>query len=517
MRTVISAVTEQRRGYALGLASVVIVTLVIAALPPAWRVANLSMLYLIGVLATAIVAGRGPAVVTSVAAFLTYNWLFVEPVHTLGVAQPSEWFALVLFLVTGAITSELAGGQRRKSLQSAQREREATLLYAVAHVLTGPDLAAGLRAVADQLREALELRAVVIQYTTESGEQRITSGDPELIGPSVGSMRAWMASATSPTQGRDHRWIRVMPPTRGVQQDDRVHIVPLRAGERRAGALAVARGEGRAESANDRLLTAVAAQVASALERARLRDRATEAEVLQRADELKTRLLNAVSHDLRTPLASIVASAGSLRQRDVEWTDAERDEFAADIEEQATRLSRIVTNLLDLSRMESGARRPARGWYDVSALVDDVVGRLRPMAGRHVVSVAVPDDLPPVPLDYIEIDEVLSNLIENALHHTPAGTHVEISATVEGHDLVILVSDDGPGIPPESIAHVFDPFARLAVRQDGKSGLGLGLAVARGLVEAHGGHIAVHRRSGGGTTFRFTLPLEAAVAPAAAR
>jgi two-component system sensor histidine kinase KdpD len=128
MRTVISAVTEQWRGYALGLASVVIVTLVIAALPPAWRVANLSMLYLIGVLATAMVAGRGPAVVTSVAAFLTYNWLFVEPVHTLGVARPSEWFALVLFLLTGAITGELAGGQRRKSLQSANRESEATLL-----------------------------------------------------------------------------------------------------------------------------------------------------------------------------------------------------------------------------------------------------------------------------------------------------------------------------------------------------------------------------------------------------
>jgi K+-sensing histidine kinase KdpD len=240
MRTVASAVTRQWRGYALGLASVLIVTLVIAALPPSWRVANVSMLYIIGVLATAIVAGRGPAVVTSVAAFLTYNWMFVEPVHTLRVAEPSEWFALVLFLVTGGITGELAGGQRRKSLQAAQREREATLLYAVAHVLTGPDLSTALRAVADQLREALDLSAAVIQYTTEAGEQRITSGDPELIGRSVSSMRAWMASATSPTQGREHRWIRVMPPTRGVRQDDRVHVVPLRAGERHAGALAVA-------------------------------------------------------------------------------------------------------------------------------------------------------------------------------------------------------------------------------------------------------------------------------------
>ncbi len=516
MRTVVSAVTRQWRGYALGLASVVIVTLVIAALPPSWRVANVSMLYLIGVLATAIAAGSVPAIATSLAAFLAYNWFFVEPVHTFSVADTSEWVALLLFLLTGTITGQLAGGQRGKAIEAGRREREATLLYAVAHLLTGADVMAGLRAVADELRDALRLRAVVIEIAGD-GDRRITSGDADAVGRSIGSVRSWMASTTSPTQDRGHRWIRVVPPTGGVAHDDRVHAVPLRAGDRRAGALAIVRGDDAVESANDRLLTAVAAQITNALERARLRERATEAEVLQRADTLKTRLLNAVSHDLRTPLASIVASAGSLRQRDVEWTDSERDTFAADIEEQATRLSRIVTNLLDLSRVESGTLRPERGWYDVGALVDDVVGRLRPMAATHSLSVAIPDDLPPVPLDYIEIDEVLTNLIENALRHTPAGTHVEICATVEGHDLVFSVSDDGPGIPAESLPHVFDPFVRIAVRSDGKSGLGLGLAVARGLVEAHGGRIAAHRRSGGGTTFRFTLPLDAAVAPALAR
>jgi two-component system sensor histidine kinase KdpD len=517
MRTVVSAVTRQWRGYAIGLASVVIVTLVIAALPPSWRVANVSMLYLIGVLATAIVAGSVPAVVTSVVAFLAYNWFFVEPVHTFSVADSSEWVALLLFLLTGAITGQLAGGQRGKALEAAGREREATLLYVVAHLLTGADLMTGVRAVADELRDALRLRAVVIEIAGDPGGQRITSGDADVIGRSVGSIRSWMASTTSPTKGRDHRWIRVVPPTGGVAHDDRVHVVPLRAGDRRAGALAIVRGDDAVESANDRLLTAVAAQIANALERARLRERATEAEVLQRADTLKTRLLNAVSHDLRTPLASIIASASSLRQRDVEWSDSERDTFAADIDEQATRLSRIVTNLLDLSRVESGALRPERGWYDVGALVDDVVGRLRPLATTHALSVKVPDDLPPVPLDYIEIDQVLTNLIENALRHTPSGTHVEITGTVEARDLVLEVSDDGPGIQAESLPYVFDPFVRVAVQNDGKSGLGLGLAVARGLVEAHGGKIVAHRRSGGGTTFRFTLPLDAAVVPAPAR
>ena len=515
MKAVASAVTRSWRGYAIGILSVVVVTVLIGALQPPWRVANVSMLYLIGVLATATLAGRGPAILVSVTAFLVFNWFFVTPLHTLTVADPSEWFALLLFLVTGAITGQLAGDLRHRANEATQREREATFLYAVAHLLTGADLIPALRAVTDQLREALRLRAVVIEMTTDGGEQRLTSGDSELVHRSIGSIRSWIASSSARTTERGHRWIRVVPPTGGVADDHRVHVVPLRAGDRRLGALAIVRGDGAVRSTNDRLLTAVAAQIANAMERARLRERAMDAEVLQRADALKTALLNAVSHDLRTPLASIVASAGSLRQVDVLWTDDERDTFAADIEDQATRLAHIVTNLLDLSRMESGTLRPERGWYDLSALVDDVVGRLRSLASGHHVRVVVPEDLPPVPLDYIEIDQVLSNLLENAVRHTPAGTVIQIAARVEEGMVVVEVSDDGPGIPFESLAHVFDPFVRLSAVSDGKSGLGLGLAVARGLVEAHGGQLGAQPRTGGGTTFRFTLPLETPVAAAA--
>src|SRR5206468_11604962 len=193
-------------------------------------------------------------------------------------------------------------------------------------------------------------------------------------------------------------------------------------------------------------------------ERDRLREAATEAEVLRRADDLKTALLGAVSHDLRTPLASIIASAGSLRQRDVQWSDSERDSFLADIENEARRLGRIVANLLDLSRMESGTLRPERGWYDVAALVDDVVGRLRALTGGHAVRVSIPDDLPPVPLDYVEIDQVLTNVIENAARHTPRGSTIWIAAQRDDDAVTISVSDDGPGIAPNARARIFDPF-----------------------------------------------------------
>ncbi len=375
----------QWRGYAIGLLSVLLVTVIIGALQPPWHIANISMLYLIGVLATATVAGSGPAIVASVAAFLAFNWFFVEPVHTLTVAEPSEWLALVLFLVTGVITGQLAGRQRRRALEAAQREREATLLYAVAHLLVGSDLVPALRAVADQLREGLRLRAVVIELDTDAGEQRVASGEAEVVRRSIGSIRTWMASPTPRTTNRRHRWIRIVPPTGGVAGDHRVHVVPLRSGEQRVGALAVVRGDAAVESANDRLLAAVAAQIGNAVERARLQERATQAEVLQRTDVLKTALLNAVSHDLRTPLASIIASAGSLRQQDVDWTDAERESFAADILEEATRLSRIVTNLLDYRRPRrgrGGRQRAGHRTRIAAAPLRSAVGRAA-REGRH--------------------------------------------------------------------------------------------------------------------------------------
>jgi two-component system sensor histidine kinase KdpD len=260
--------------------------------------------------------------------------------------------------------------------------------------------------------------------------------------------------------------------------------------------------------ADDRLLLAAANQLGLTVERARLREVATEAEILQRTDKLKTALLNAVSHDLKTPLASIVASAGSLLQEDVSWTDEERREFARAIEDAAGYLNRLVSNLLDLSRIEAGALRPDKDWYDVGALIDDVLGRSRPLTAQHQVVVAVPDDLPPVPLDYLEIGDVLFNLVENATKHTAAGTEIRISARQIEGEVQIEVADRGPGMPPQEIQRLFDPFYRVKTTELHSKGMGLGLAVARGLVEANGGRIWAENRSEGGARFVFTLPLD---------
>src|SRR6185312_15362038 len=174
-------------------------------------------------------------------------------------------------------------------------------------------------------------------------------------------------------------------------------------------------------------------------ERARLRQEATEAEILRRTDELRAALLNAVSHDLRTPLATIMASAGSLRQQDVAWTADERQAFAQAIEEQAERLNRLVGNLLDLSRIEGGVLRPQKTWYDVGMLVEDVLRRLEPVTRRHRITLAVPDDLPPVLLDPVEIDDVLSNLVENSARYSPPETDIGIEVRPEGASIRVVV------------------------------------------------------------------------------
>ena len=500
----------------MSLAAVALVSLAIGFIESRLRIANLSMLYLLAVLMAAWLGGRGPAIIASISAFLAFDWFFVEPLHTFTVADPEEWFALVLFLVTATITGQLAADQRRRAEEAHEREHEAILLYEAAGLLAESDLDAACAGVGRRLLAESSLAAVVIEVRDEGGVPRIAAscGDAEAI-----------AAATQPgtrsvkvlgmTGRRVATWVRVLAPGRGVAASrfsDRVHVVPLGTPDHRLGALLVVRADRARLGAGDgRVLAGLGAQLTVALERHHLRQLATEREVLRRADQLKTALLGAVSHDLRTPLAAIVASAGSLRQRDVEWTADERDEFARDIEQAARRLSRIVTNLLDLSRIEGGSLRPDRGWYDLGALVDDVVGRLRGEIAAREVQVAVPEALPPVFLDYVEIDQVLSNLIENALRYSPADTRLDIDVEVVGDTVGVSVADRGPGLPAEVLGRVFDPFYRVPNRR-GPSGTGLGLAVARGLVEAHGGTIIVENRPGGGARFTFTLPADRAVA-----
>ncbi|GBD12376.1 Sensor histidine kinase ResE [bacterium HR24] len=507
--------------YAASLISVALVTIVIGLVPGRVHIANISMLYLVAVLTVAVGFGSGPAVVASVAAFLAFDFFFVEPVHTLTVSDPEEWVALLLFLLTAIVTGHVAASQRRRAWEAEQREREAIVLYDVVRLMSEPDLGQALDAVAARLRQELQLAAVSIEIAQGEGHDviRAIAGDPEALwlarASTVASSRL-LKQGAAPTpirRGAPGRWIGVVPPrppsTARTIVSNRLYLVPVTVEGQRAGVIVLVRapdGPGFT-AADNRLLSAVAAQVGIALERLRLRREATEAEILRRTDELKSALLSAVSHDLRTPLATISAAADSLLQQDVDWSPEERAAFARDIAEEARRLGRLVDNLLDLSRIEGGKLHPQKAWHDLRGLVEEVLDRLRPVTARHRVTVEMPDDLPPLLLDYVEIAQVLSNLIENATKHTPPGTEITISGARIDGEVQVEVADRGPGLPPEALGRVFEPFYRLDGQGAQSRGSGLGLAVAKGLVEAHGGRMWAENRPGGGARFIFTLPI----------
>lgn len=549
--------------FAFAMLGVTLTTALIGLVLSAIGIANISMLYLLVVLVVAARYGAAPATFACVAAFLAFNWFHIHPVHTLTIADPEEWLALLLFLAVAVVTSQLAAAQRRRAEEAQRREREARALHQLGRLLAGTDpvvasvqaarprqvvgpeqaLDLALAEVVEHLRKELGLAgcAVLLPESRADGALAVSQSRrgteaagsvPGLIGGTgtggtIGTAFRARAVAGVPIPAEEQsvpewlaprsgsRRVKVRPPARSSagRPTEGIEMVPLKAGERTVGYLRLAVAHGRAEWEPEerRLLAAAADQLGLAIERTRLRQEATEAEVLRQTDEARKALLASVSHDLRTPLASIKASAGSLLQEDVRWTREDRRGFAEAIEQEADRLNRLVQNLLDMTRIESGALQPERDWYALDALVDDTLGRLRGLTAGHVVTVEMADDLPPIPLDYVQVGQVLYNLIENATKYTPAASHIHVEGRRDGEMVCLSVADDGPGIAPESLSQVFHKFFRVRSGDTARVlGTGLGLAVARGIAEAHGGTLEVASPPPGaqqGTVFTLRLPL----------
>lgn len=500
--------------YVGALAGVGLVTLFIGLVLGKTQIANVSMLYLAAVLGAAASLGRGPAILAALASFLSFNWFFVEPTHHITVADPTDLFSLLLFLLTAVVTGQLAAAQRERAEDARQREREARVLYDVVRLTLDRPLDEGMPAVAEHLERELGLDGVAIQTDgADDPAGRILVGSPEALqtlrDPTTLARHILGSPTARPPAGSaaPGRWVRIVQPAvRRRGADARLLRVPLAAGNEPRGSLLLLRRSGTVPftPSEDRLISATAGQLALALERSALRRQATDSEVLRRADEAKRSLLHAVSHDLRTPLSSIIAGATSLQQRDVAWTEPERDEFLANIEAEARRLDRLVANLLNFSRIESGLLQATKDWHDIAGIIDDVAARLRSRGRTHQINVEVESDLPPVELDYVEIEEVLTNLVENAMKYAPVKSEVLIRARRVAGSVQVEVLDRGPGVPAGSATRIFEPFQR---GDAARPGTGLGLAVAKRFVEAHGGHIWSEQRAGGGSAFVFTLPV----------
>jgi two-component system, OmpR family, sensor histidine kinase KdpD len=506
------------------------------------RIPNISLLYLLVILTLASTRGLYAAILASIIAFLSFDYFLVPPYYTLTIAKFDEWLALFVFLVTAIITSQLASALRHRAEQARLREHETRILYELVRSTTSEEslqrqLSIIARAVVDVF-SSWGVRDCEILLPDTKGKLIVQGSakrslDQVMLTSDEESTALWVMDQAQTVELHDvvltsqnstdyapraivrstanknimRRYIRMIP----LEMGKKVHGVLCLFIEDNPRLLALERNLGaERERSNTQsaFFWTFVDQATSMIDRARLRQEGLQIEVLQRTDALRAALLSSISHDLRTPLASIKASASSLLQEDVQWSDDERRSFTLAIEREADRLNRLVANLLDMSRIEGGALKPEKEWYPIDELIHDVLGHMQPILLDRVVQTHIPDDLPPVQLDYLEIEQVLTNLIENTVRYTPSDSSIDVSVHIEGDQIVISVADRGPGIPSADLERVFDKFYRvLGRRAERPTGSGLGLAVSKGLIEAHGGRIWAENREGGGAIFRFTLPL----------
>jgi two-component system, OmpR family, sensor histidine kinase KdpD len=509
------------------------------------RIPNISIVYLLVILALASTRGRFASILASLVAFLSFDFFLVPPLYVFTINRIEEWIALFVFLVTAILTSQLAVTLRQRAEQSDLRERETRILYDLVRVTNREDepehqLHAIALAIVDVfsswgVHDCAILQpdasgALLVQASAyQPIEQIIISPDEKAIASWVMTHGRSMGlyddeSLATTTSAHFVQRIVVGITTKGRTERSSLRLIPLKTGQQVVGVLRLRilddslklTQEDRLDEEHDQPNARTAffwtflEQASSLIERARLRRENLRIAVLQRTDALRSALLSSVSHDLRTPLASIKAAASSLLQEDVQWDDETKRSFARSIEREADRLNRLVSNLLDMTRIEDGALKPEKELYMIPELIQDVLGRLKPLLHGRIVQTQVSTDLPPVELDYMQIDQVLTNLIENAVRYTPKDSPIEVSAHCAGAQIVISVADRGPGIPSGDLDRVFDKFYRVL---NGKhatghpTGSGLGLAVCKGLVEAHGGRIWAESREGGGVVFLVSLPL----------
>ena len=496
----------------IGVAALGGATAIIALLQNGLDVPNPSAVYILAVAVAALVGGRVAVLLAAVASFLLYDLLFVDPRFAFTASDPGEWLNLVLLLAVGLLVGQMAALLRIRGETAVAREREARALFSVSRELaTRPSTVEVMPRIVEILRREARLSRAWI--TLEDGGPRrrpVADTDPgapaaEPPGHRVLRRRpgdepaVWVAVHTG----------RRLVPERRKPAGEAYHV-GIEAGGRTLGSLWALRrrDDGGPDATETRLLAAVADLVGQALEQDRLAAAARDADIARESDALKSALLDSVSHDLRTPLASIRAAAGSLMDEDVELGSEDRRATAEMIDREADHLNRVVTNLLDLSRVEAGALRVEREVYDLADLLEPTLERARRRLAHHELEVAL-GGVPPVEVDAVLLDQVLANLLENAAKYTPPGTRVRVGARlVPDKQLVrITVEDAGPGAPDTALPHLFEKFYQVPGRSAGsRSGTGVGMAVVRGLTEALGGRVAARRSELGGLAVDVDVP-----------
>jgi two-component system sensor histidine kinase KdpD len=486
--------------YAEGMAAVAAVVAVALGVRELASGANVAMLFLAAVLISAVRSGTGPALATSAAGFLAYNFFFTEPLHTFEVASWADIVTLIVFVAVAVTTGTLAARIRNQALAERARMNALQALYDFSRRL-------GAKVSVDEL-----CHAIVLQLHRLSGRPAVLllpSGDDVQV------RYAWPPEDDLPP--RDHaaaRWAQAHGEPAGVGTGTMPtaawHFRPVRTAARTLGVLGLA-GERAPQGDEVQTIDAVLDQGAVALERIRFASDAARVEAMSQTEKLRGALLSSVSHDLRTPLTAILGAATSLGRDGERIAPDDRRALLHAIEDEARRLDRFVNHLLEMTRLEGGALKPRREWIDLQDAVEAalIAVRRRQDATRWIRAFA--HDLPPVAADPVLLETVLVNVLDNAAKH--GATVVTLAAQPRAEQVELTIADDGPGIPPSLLPHVFDRFTR-AVGGESAPGAGLGLSICKGLIEAMGGTIAAASPASDGRGARITLTLPAGVTPA---
>ncbi len=484
--------------------------LVLAAIPVAHLlrntldVSNVALVFLTAILAGAVMHGLGPSLFASFVAVLAYNFFFLPPLYTFTISDPENVVALFFFAVVAVVASNLAARVRSQAVAASQRARATDDLYQFSRKLsvavTLDDL---LWATAHQIALMLKVRVVLLLPEGARMKDTLTlraGFPPEDVLDEADFAAARWSWEKNHVAGRGSD---TLPGAKWLFQ-------PMRTGRGPLGVVGIIRDQPGLllTPEQERLMTALTDQAALAIERVNLARDLHYARLEAETDRLRSALLTSISHDLRTPLASILGSATSLRSQGITLDKMTQDSLLGTIIEEADRLNRFIGNLLDMTRLESGALKPNTTLVELSDVMGAVLRRAGKILEHHSVEVSLPHDLPLLSLDMVLFEQVLFNVLDNAAKHAPEGSVIRIGAESDGEQVVLRISDEGPGIPAGEAERIFEKFYRGGGPDRRRAGTGLGLAICRGFVEAMGGTIAATNRADrSGAIFTITLPV----------
>ncbi len=485
--------------YGPGAAEVVLSTAVAWLMFPYFGLANLIMVYLLGVVFVAIRYGRGPSILASVMSVAAFDFFFVPPYLSFAVSDIQYLLTFAVMLVVALLISGLAVRTKQQAELARRQERRTAVLYDLSRDLAvhrGLDQLA--RLALQHVREVFDSQVAMFvadatgHLVLQRGEQLFFEFDPKEAGIAQWVFehgeRAGLGSDTLPGAGALY--------------------LPLVGSKGPIGVLAVrpTLTTRFLDPEQTHLLEALASQMALALERARLAEEAQQAQVSVETERMRNAVLSSVSHDLRTPLAAITGAASGLLEGQQTIGSVSGRALAQSIYDEAHRLDRLLRNLLDMTRLEAGAVHLQKDWHAIEEIVGAALTRLERRLDDHRVATNFSSDLPLLSVDGVLIEQVVINLLENALRYAPPSTAIDVMVSVSADALLCEIADRGPGLPPGEEERIFDKFYRADSAREG--GVGLGLTICRGIIDAHGGRIWAENRPGGGALFRFTLPVE---------